>query len=150
MDEWEDAEHCRSQGQNRGFLRRLLLSFNPVPQLHWCGKEVMQVEANLRTASITLLCDSPGRGDCCNRGQTERNAAICADWTAVNECVCGSGKVQGTSLGPDFRGKGGGICFQCVQKYLSDYCWNMYLLFVHFGSDVNIFQHSFLIYPTYS
>lgn len=37
----------------------------------------------------------------------------------------GRGKVCGNHFGIRSQGKGDGVVSKCVQKYLSDYCWNM-------------------------
>lgn len=54
------------RAKNEGILIRLLMSLPPFLQLCRCRKETKQAEANLRSASFTLLHRSPVGGDRCS------------------------------------------------------------------------------------
>lgn len=91
------------------------------------------LEANLRSESITLLHDSPADGDQCSRRRQRSLAAVSATLKAENrssraECECE--EVRRKSLRKPVWDQISGekemaLFSKCVQKYLSDYCWNM-------------------------
>lgn len=81
-----------------------------------------QAEANLRRVSITLLHKSPAGGGRCSWRRPHLHTSRAQKPTRVIWVCEGS---TGISLGSDFRGKEMALLSKCVQKYLSDYCWNM-------------------------